>query len=174
MTKASSDLRQSIISSLPFLKVVWVRPKSGCLPYASILRFPQMIWVLERDGGMIHWHGKTEELGEKPVPVPLCPPQILNGLTWRANPDLRGERPTTNDLSHGTTVPHSLISILTYSDSCGTPTYWNVFTDCRPARWKSKTLSFSDSICNTCVRKCCLRFEAFVLTFSKLFYVPII
>jgi hypothetical protein len=27
------------------------------------------------------WQGKTEELGEKPVPVPLCPPQILRGLT---------------------------------------------------------------------------------------------
>jgi hypothetical protein len=30
--------------------------------------------------------GKTEVLGEKPVPVPLCPPQIPHGLardqTW--------------------------------------------------------------------------------------------
>jgi hypothetical protein len=26
--------------------------------------------------------GKTELLGEKPVPVPLCPPQIPHGLTW--------------------------------------------------------------------------------------------
>jgi hypothetical protein len=25
--------------------------------------------------------GKTEVLGEKPVPVPLCPPQIPHGLT---------------------------------------------------------------------------------------------
>jgi hypothetical protein len=24
--------------------------------------------------------GETEELGEKPVPVPLCPPQIPHGL----------------------------------------------------------------------------------------------
>jgi hypothetical protein len=36
---------------------------------------------LESDGGMIYWQGKTEELGEKPVPVPLCPPQIPRGLT---------------------------------------------------------------------------------------------
>jgi hypothetical protein len=28
-----------------------------------------------------NWQGKTEELGEKPVPVPLCPPQIPHGLT---------------------------------------------------------------------------------------------
>jgi hypothetical protein len=26
--------------------------------------------------------GETEVLGEKPVPVPLCPPQIPHGLTW--------------------------------------------------------------------------------------------
>jgi hypothetical protein len=28
-----------------------------------------------------NWQGETEELGEKPVPVPLCPPQIPHGLT---------------------------------------------------------------------------------------------
>jgi hypothetical protein len=32
-------------------------------------------------GGMI-LTGKTEVLGEKAVPVPLCPPQISHGLTW--------------------------------------------------------------------------------------------
>jgi hypothetical protein len=29
-----------------------------------------------------YWRGKTEVLGGKPVPVPLCPPQIPHGLTW--------------------------------------------------------------------------------------------
>jgi hypothetical protein len=28
-----------------------------------------------------NWQGKPEVLGEKPVPVPLCPPQILHGPT---------------------------------------------------------------------------------------------
>jgi hypothetical protein len=28
------------------------------------------------------WQEKTEELREKPVPVPLCPPPILYGMTW--------------------------------------------------------------------------------------------
>jgi hypothetical protein len=28
-----------------------------------------------------NWQGKTEVLGEKPVPVPLCPPQIPHRLT---------------------------------------------------------------------------------------------
>jgi len=27
-----------------------------------------------------YWQGKTEVLGEKPVPVPLCPPHISDGL----------------------------------------------------------------------------------------------
>jgi hypothetical protein len=27
-----------------------------------------------------NWQGKTEVLGEKPVPVPLCPPEIPHGL----------------------------------------------------------------------------------------------
>jgi hypothetical protein len=33
---------------------------------------------------MVEWYlqGKTEELGEIPVSVPLCPPQIPHGLTW--------------------------------------------------------------------------------------------
>jgi hypothetical protein len=30
---------------------------------------------------MIYWQGKTEELGEKPVPVPLRPPEIPYRLT---------------------------------------------------------------------------------------------
>jgi hypothetical protein len=44
--------------------------------------------------------GKTEVLGEKIVPVPLCPPQIPNDP--ESNPGLRGEGPATNRLSHGT------------------------------------------------------------------------
>jgi hypothetical protein len=46
--------------------------------------------------------GENRQLGEKPVPVPLCPPQIPHGLDLGSNPGLRGERPATNRLSHGT------------------------------------------------------------------------
>jgi hypothetical protein len=35
---------------------------------------------MESYGGMI-LTGKTEEFGEKPVPVPLYPPQISHGLS---------------------------------------------------------------------------------------------
>jgi hypothetical protein len=42
---------------------------------------------------------KTEVLGEKPVPVPLCPSQYPHtGL--RLNPGLHGDRPATNSLSN--------------------------------------------------------------------------
>jgi hypothetical protein len=44
---------------------------------------------------------KTEKLGEKPVHVPLFPPQIPYGLNW------------TNCLSHGTTPVNFLLTVLT-------------------------------------------------------------
>jgi hypothetical protein len=46
--------------------------------------------------------GENRQLGEKPVPVPLCPPQISHRLDLGSNPGLRGERLATNRLSHGT------------------------------------------------------------------------
>jgi hypothetical protein len=46
--------------------------------------------------------GKTEEVGDKPVPVLLYSPQTPHRLTRVANPDLRGEWPATNSMSHGT------------------------------------------------------------------------
>jgi hypothetical protein len=52
--------------------------------------------------------GENRQLGEKPVTVPLCPPQISHGLDLGSNPGLRGERPATNRLNHGT-APISLL-----------------------------------------------------------------
>jgi hypothetical protein len=48
--------------------------------------------------------GENRQLEEKPVPVPLCPPQISHGLDLGSNLALRGERPATNRLSHGTAL----------------------------------------------------------------------
>jgi hypothetical protein len=48
--------------------------------------------------------GENRQLGEKPVPAPLCPPQISHGLDPGSNPGLRDERPATNRLSHGTAI----------------------------------------------------------------------
>jgi hypothetical protein len=53
--------------------------------------------------------GENRQLGEKPVPVPLCPPQTPHGLDLGSNPGLRGERPATNHLSHGTAVLYLLV-----------------------------------------------------------------
>jgi hypothetical protein len=55
--------------------------------------------------------GENRQLGEEPVPVPLCPPQISHGLTPGSNPGLRGERPATNRLSHGTALLGSITEI---------------------------------------------------------------
>jgi hypothetical protein len=64
-------------------------------PPMRLLFVPQVIY---ENGGMMEWYwqGKTEELGETPVPVPLCPPQIPLGLTraqTRASA-MRGQRLT--------------------------------------------------------------------------------
>jgi hypothetical protein len=45
-----------------------------------IVNHPHGIWVC-RVTVKWYWQGKTEELGEKPVPVPPCPSQILHGLS---------------------------------------------------------------------------------------------
>jgi hypothetical protein len=58
---------------------------------------------------------KTEVLGEKPVPVPLCRPQIPHGLNPGSNPGLCGERPATNRLSHGTAVLYPLLLSIFYA-----------------------------------------------------------
>jgi hypothetical protein len=65
---------------------------SELLSLTDILFIPLMIY----EYGERRWNdidrGKTEELGEKPVPVPLRPPQIPHGLTLARtrNSALRG------------------------------------------------------------------------------------
>jgi hypothetical protein len=58
--------------------------------------------------------GKNLQLGEKPVPVPLCSPQISHGLDLGSNPGLRGERPATDRLSHGTALRSLSVSTTSY------------------------------------------------------------
>jgi hypothetical protein len=58
--------------------------------------------------------GKPKYSGDKPIPVPLCPPQIPHGLIPGSNPGLRGEKPATNRLSHGT----ALLGLLKYCLDC--------------------------------------------------------
>jgi hypothetical protein len=97
--RASTSMETTFNGSYspPPLKVGWVRPKSGCLPLSYHIRHSPDDMSLESDGGMIYCQGKTEELGEKPVPVPLYQPQIPHGLA-RARTQAyaaRGRRLTT-------------------------------------------------------------------------------
>jgi hypothetical protein len=67
-------------------------PRSSCYGRIAALRlFVQpcdednefFFFVSPCNGAPVEWNweGKPEALGEKPVPVPLCPPQIPHGLT---------------------------------------------------------------------------------------------
>jgi hypothetical protein len=67
---------------------------SELLSLQDILFAPQMIWVW-RATMELYWQGETEELGEKPVPVPAT--LSTTNPTWidpGANPGLPGERLT--------------------------------------------------------------------------------
>jgi hypothetical protein len=101
MKKANSSLHrifQSSVQGTPFWVLFWScggdlsyllpfffswsgsSPQARMPAYVSILRLLQMIWVW-RATVEWYWQGKTEDLGEKPVTVPLCPPQSPHGLT---------------------------------------------------------------------------------------------
>jgi hypothetical protein len=83
--------------------------------YVSILRIPQMIWVC-RPTVEWYWQGKAEELWEKPLPVPLCPPEIPHGLTrarTRASA-VRGRRLTTWAMSR----PNLHLTLIWISSKC--------------------------------------------------------
>jgi hypothetical protein len=47
--------------------------------------------------------GETEDVGERPVPVLLCPPQVQHGLGANPSPVVRGRR--LNDCGNWTQDP---------------------------------------------------------------------
>jgi hypothetical protein len=115
-------------------------PQAWMPTYVSILRIPQMIWVWR---ATVEWcrQGKTEELGEKPVPVPLCPPQIPHRLTRaRTQPSaMRGRRLTTLAMTRSydyftvsifgsSEVPQS--SGYLFPETCGMQTFENHVDEC--------------------------------------------
>jgi hypothetical protein len=73
------------------------RDEDGAQDDAQFFMFPS-------NGAPVEWNWqrKTEALGEKPVPVPIFPPQIPHGLTPGLNPGLRRGKLATNHLSYGT------------------------------------------------------------------------
>jgi hypothetical protein len=62
---------------------------------------------LERDGGMI-LTGENRRTGTKTCPSATLSTKNPTWINPGANPGLRGERPATNDLSHGTASIMSL------------------------------------------------------------------
>jgi hypothetical protein len=107
-----------VTSALLFL---WRAPQQMLRTHRSLKAYCATLWcrrlllfVFPNNGAPVEWNwqGKTEVLGEKPVPVPLCPPQIPHGLTPGSNPGLRGERPVTNRPSHGTAIFHSYLTLI--------------------------------------------------------------
>jgi hypothetical protein len=100
----------------PPLKVGWVRPKRGCLLALAYYAFPRWYEFGE-------WRWNDTLTGENWITRrKTCPNAILSTTnpTW-IDPGLRGERPVTNDLSHGTALAdyHFLTASVT-----GCPWQW--------------------------------------------------
>jgi hypothetical protein len=92
-----------------------------CNPMRKMMKIiMRFLLLLHFNGTPVEWNwqGKTEVLGEKPVPVPLCPPQIPHGLT--------------RDRTQASTVRGRRLSTWTmarpnfeFSDTClCSPVYW--------------------------------------------------
>jgi hypothetical protein len=61
-------------------------------------------------GGMKIGRG-NRSTRRKPVPAPLCPPQIPLDTTPGSNPGRRGRKPATNSLNYGATIRTFRISV---------------------------------------------------------------
>jgi hypothetical protein len=64
----------------------WRAPQQMLRTHSSLEAYCATLWwrlgfPCNRTSVEWNWQGKTEVLGEKPVPLPLCPPQIPHGLT---------------------------------------------------------------------------------------------
>jgi hypothetical protein len=83
-----------------------------CNPVIKMIRF----FVSTCNGAPVEWNwqGRTEVLGGKTCPTSTLP---TTNPTWSdlgSNPGLRGERPATNRLSHGTVRGRPLLTCCNY------------------------------------------------------------
>jgi hypothetical protein len=108
--------------------------------------FYQVLQVMEHQCNKID--RENRQLGEKPVPVPLCPPQISHGLDLGLNrdrtPGLRGERPTINRLSHGTAKLYFIVTLF----SCQALSYFPTFRHNFLLKPESLKLALYFKLCN--------------------------
>jgi hypothetical protein len=77
-----------LLEGSPFL--LFISMGSGYL-WTAVAYGPSVIWVW-RATVEWYWQGKTEELEEKPDPMPLCPPQVQHGLTLKRASAARDRR----------------------------------------------------------------------------------
>jgi hypothetical protein len=98
---------------LGFFPWRWVGSSTQALmpTYVSILRISQMIWSLESDGEMIYWR-ENRRTRRKNCPGATLSTTIPTWIDPGAIPSLRGERPATNDLSHGTAFTFRLVWVI--------------------------------------------------------------
>jgi hypothetical protein len=88
-------------------------------PRASLLFIPQVIYEWKATMEW-YWQGNTEELEEKPFPVPLCPPKISHTLTRARIRASAVTGPENNHLNHGMATNRVLIG-----------QGWETFSVCR-------------------------------------------
>jgi hypothetical protein len=85
--------------------LLWRAPQQMLRTHRSLKAYCATLWwrwLLFFSFIRIMEHRWNEIDRGKPIPMPLCPPQIPHGLTPGSNPGLRGERPANNRLNHGT------------------------------------------------------------------------
>jgi hypothetical protein len=78
---------------------------------------------------------KTEEPGEETIPVPTLSTTNSIWIDPDANPGLRGERPATNDLSHGTAVISGCVGYISYKAKTLARTENTLFTILTVITW---------------------------------------
>jgi hypothetical protein len=91
LPRGTQDVLQGNCWYLFFFFFFGEGPRSRCYWRTAALRLlvqpcdedEKWCFIFTSNGAPVelNWQGKTEVLGEKPVPVPLCPPQIPYGLT---------------------------------------------------------------------------------------------
>ena len=94
-------LWQHVAFFLPF--VLWRAPQQMLRTHRSLEAYGTTLWwrwlvflfVFPCNGAPVEWNwqDKTEVLGEKPVPVPFCTPQIPHGQNWDFFFPIRGFSP---------------------------------------------------------------------------------
>jgi hypothetical protein len=123
-----------------------------CNPVRRKMRF---FLLFHFNGTPVEWNGqgKTEVLWEKPVPVPLCPPQILHGPTrdrTRASV-VRGRRLTAWAMARPTCWVTSCYIVLVQNlANFSVALVWPLLPPCwgflSSVRWKGDLHAFSDDL----------------------------